>query len=91
MLLRSQTLVSSTPEAAQDAKEKAEALRRQMMQSDGRWYDEANQTWRGRNGRSAKWPDLMEGSRQRVTRIVLAAAHMDGNPANNRLRNLRSL
>ncbi len=59
--------------------------------SDGRWFDEAGRTWRDRRGRPARWPDLIEISRQRVTRVVLAAAHLDGNPANNRLRNLRSL
>jgi hypothetical protein len=26
-----------------------------------------------------------------MTRIVLAAAHLDGNPTNNRLKNLRAL
>jgi hypothetical protein len=30
----------------------------------------------------------MEAARLRSTRVVLAAAHLDGNPANNRLRNL---
>jgi hypothetical protein len=33
----------------------------------------------------------MEMTRLRVTRIVLAAAHLDNDPTNNRLRNLRAL
>ena len=58
---------------------------------DGRWFDEATRTWRDRRGRPARWPDLIEAGYIRVTRVVLAAAHLDGNPANNRLANLRSL
>jgi hypothetical protein len=33
----------------------------------------------------------MEATRLRTTRVVLAAAHLDSNPRNNRLRNLRAL
>lgn len=58
---------------------------------DGRWFDEALGTWRDRRGRPARWPDLIEAGYIRVTRVVLAAAHLDGNPANNRLANLRGL
>ena len=58
---------------------------------DGRWFDAAGHTWRDRRGRATRWPDLLEVARGRTTRVVLAAAHLDGNPANNRLRNLRSL
>jgi hypothetical protein len=57
---------------------------------DGRWYDQARQTWRDRRGRIARRPDLEQMMRLRTTRVVLAAAHLDHNPANNRLRNLRS-
>ena len=39
----------------------------------------------------ARWPDLEEMTRQYTTRVVLAAAHLDNDPGNNRLRNLRSL
>jgi hypothetical protein len=42
-------------------------------------------------GRMARWPDLVEASRYRMTRVMLAAAHLDCDPANNRLRNLRAL
>lgn len=58
---------------------------------DGRWYDPARHTWCDRRGRSARWPDLEQMARLRTTRVVLAAAHLDHDPTNNRLRNLRSL
>ena len=44
---------------------------------DGRWFDEQAATWRDRRGRPARWPDLVEATRFRVTRVVLAAAHLD--------------
>ena len=58
---------------------------------DGRWFDSDKQTWRDRRGRAARWPDLIEAVHMRSTRVVLAAAHLDNNPANNRLSNLRGL
>src|SRR5271166_263889 len=58
---------------------------------DRRWFDESAQTWRDRRGRAVRWPDLIDAGHFRVTRAVLAAAHLDSNPANNRLANLRSL
>ncbi len=57
---------------------------------DGRWFDEDERTWRDKRGRPARWPDLVEATRLRTTRVVLAAAHVDGDPTNNRLRNLRA-
>jgi hypothetical protein len=57
---------------------------------DGRWFDEQAATWRDRRGRPARWPDLMETARFRVTRVVLAAAHLDSDPTNNRPKNLRA-
>ena len=57
---------------------------------DGRWFDEAAKTWRDRRGRPARWPDLVEAIRLRTTRVVLAAAHLDSDPTNNRLANLRA-
>ena len=38
-----------------------------------------------------RWPDLEHMARLRTTRVVLAAAHLDHDPANNQLRNLRGL
>lgn len=58
---------------------------------DGRWFDEKASIWRDRRGRPARWPDLIEAIRFKTTRVVLAAAHLDSNPANNRLANLKSL
>lgn len=58
---------------------------------DGRWFDEEARTWRDRHGRPACWPDLVETTRLRHTRVVLAAAHLDSDPTNNRLANLKSL
>jgi hypothetical protein len=58
---------------------------------DGRWFDDAARTWRDRRGRSARWPDLMDAAQIRLTRVVLATAHLDNDPANNRLANLRCL
>src|SRR5271165_3628502 len=58
---------------------------------DGRWFDERAATWRDRRGRLARWPDLMETARFRMTRVVLAAAHLDSDPTNNRLKNPRAL
>lgn len=58
---------------------------------DGRWFDDGENTWRDCRGRLARWPDLMDATRLRTTRVVLAAAHLDCDPTNNRLRNLRAL
>jgi hypothetical protein len=58
---------------------------------DGRWFDDACQTWRNGRGRPARWPDLVETALIRHTRVILAAAHLDHDPRNNRLRNLKSL
>jgi hypothetical protein len=58
---------------------------------DGRWFDEDTATGRDRRGRPARWPDLVETTRLRVTRVVLATAHLDSDPTNNRRQNLRAL
>jgi hypothetical protein len=58
---------------------------------DGRWFDEKAARWRDRRGRPARWPDLVEAPRFRMTRVVLAAAHLDSDPTNNRMKNLRAL
>jgi hypothetical protein len=56
---------------------------------DGRRFDPAQQTWRDRRGRHAHWPDLLAMIPARTTRVLLAAAHLDHDPSNNRLRNLK--
>ena len=58
---------------------------------DGRWFDTSCRTWRNGRGRPARRPDLVETAQMRHTRVVLAAAHLDNNPGNNRQRNLKSL
>jgi hypothetical protein len=58
---------------------------------DGRWFDPEYATWRNGRGRPAAWPNLLEATLLRTTRVMLAAAHLDHDPANNRLRNLKSL
>jgi len=58
---------------------------------DGRWFDPAARTWRDGRGRPARWPDLEAAIGLRTTRVFLAAAHLDHDPTNNRLRNLKGL
>ena len=58
---------------------------------DGRWLDPARRLWRDRRGRPVPFSDLLALIPAHTTRVVLAAAHLDHDPANNRLRNLRSL
>jgi hypothetical protein len=58
---------------------------------NGRWFDTARGTWRNGRGRPARWPDLVETAQIRHTRVILAAAHLDRDPSNNRFRNLKSL
>ena len=58
---------------------------------DGRWFDEAAEAWRNRRGKATQGPDLVEATQMRTTRVVLAAAHLDSDPSNNQLANLRCL
>jgi hypothetical protein len=58
---------------------------------DGRWFDATRHNWRNGRGRPARWPDLEAASQMRRTRVILAAGHLDHDPGNNRLRNLKSL
>ena len=41
---------------------------------DGRWFDEQAATWRDRRGRPARWPDLVEATRFRMTRRARSGA-----------------
>jgi hypothetical protein len=47
---------------------------------DGRWFDTSSHSWRNRRGQHARWPDLVEATQVRQTRVILAAAHLDHNP-----------
>ena len=71
---------------------------------DGRWYDEGRQCWRDDRGRRLRGPSspdrlptqlrMVELAGHRVfpvTRVVLASAHLDHDPTNNRQRNLAAL
>jgi hypothetical protein len=58
---------------------------------DGRWWDEAGQCWRDDAGRPAPWPDIVEFTASVTRRIFLGTAHLDHNPQNSALRNLRAL
>ena len=58
---------------------------------DGRWWDEAAGAWRDGKGREVAWPSYAEYRRLKRTRVVLAAAHLDHDPTNNRPRNVRAL
>jgi hypothetical protein len=58
---------------------------------DGRWLDAPAGHWRNGNGRRCARPSPAELATQRTTRVVLAAAHLDHDPAHNHLRNLKSL
>ncbi len=57
---------------------------------DGRWWDEAERTWRNGRGRKLKGV-AVRSSLLRTTRVVLATAHLDHDPTNNHPRNLRAL
>ena len=57
---------------------------------DGRWWDEDERTWR--NARGRRLGRRVGGHiAVRTTTVVLAAAHLDHDPTNNRLRNLKAL
>ena len=47
---------------------------------DGRWWDEARQTWRDGRGRKSPCPAPAELEPARTTKVVLAAAHFDHYP-----------
>jgi hypothetical protein len=58
---------------------------------DGRWFDAASETWRISRQQRAHPPAPHELANIRTTRVVLAAAHRDHDPTNNRRRNLACL
>lgn len=59
---------------------------------DGRWFDPDDGTWRDGQGRAVDWVDYQDYKGQlRQTRVILATAHLDHNPSNNRPRNLKAL
>jgi hypothetical protein len=59
---------------------------------DGRWWDEEAEIWR--SGRGRPLPSLAKDTTipvGRLTKVVLATAHLDHDPGNNRPRNLKAL
>lgn len=59
---------------------------------DGRWWDEEGQTWRNGRGRpSPRLALVVDAVPVRKTKVVLATAHLDHDPINNRPRNLKAL
>lgn len=79
------------------AKGRCECCRRPHGQlvchlGDGRWWDEADQTWRDGHGRRVRTGALPSPATPglRTTRVFLATAHVDHDPGNNRMRNLKA-
>ena len=59
---------------------------------DGRWWDAQRQVWRDGQGRRVRLREVEDLQAQvRTTRVVLATAHRDHDPTNNRPRNLMAL
>lgn len=56
--------------------------------ADGRWQDPKSGLWRDAQGRKSDPPGLQAVHQ---TRVLLAAAHLDHDPSNNRAANLRAL
>ena len=59
---------------------------------DGRWWDREAGSWRDGQGRAlAQLPPLwLWGAPVQTTRVVLACAHLDHDPTNNRPSNLKA-
>lgn len=62
-----------------------------MHLGDGRWWDAENRTWRNDRGRSVRPNVVIVLDAVRTTRVILATAHLDHDPANNLGRNLKAL
>lgn len=72
---------------------------------DGRWWDEEARVWRDGRGRALRrlppldalpvrqhtLADIDAPPPYRTTRVVLASAHLNHDPADNRMRNLAAL
>ena len=59
---------------------------------DGHWFDTDAGEWRDEQGRAVDWIDYRDYRGElRQTRIVLAAAHLNHDPTDNRPRNLKAL
>jgi hypothetical protein len=59
---------------------------------DGRWWDEDGRIWRDGRGRALpRMPATDSAIALKITKVVLATAHLDHDPTNNRPRNLKAL
>jgi hypothetical protein len=57
---------------------------------DGRWFDSDGTHWRDFHGTQCLAPFGDDLDTLRSTRVILAAAHLDHDPANNDLQNLKA-
>lgn len=58
---------------------------------DGRWFDPEHDVWRDGQGREVEWVDFVDYHGQlKQTKVILATAHLDHDPGNNRPSNLRA-
>ena len=57
---------------------------------DGRWVDPSTARWRDDTGLEAAWPRLEDMVTQRLSLVVLAAAHLDHKPGHDPEWNLAS-
>ena len=59
---------------------------------DGRWWDEDEERWRDGQGRRLRLKAIPAEDNPvfRATRVVLATAHLDHDPTNNDVRNLKA-
>ena len=58
---------------------------------DGRWFDAEDELWRDDNGKEADWPGYGDYATLKQMKVVLATAHLDHDPGNNRSSNLKAL
>jgi len=56
---------------------------------DGRWFDPIEELWRNDQGQEIEWPAYSDYKALKKMRVVLAAAHLDHDPGNNRPSNLK--
>jgi len=58
---------------------------------DGRWFDDLSGMWRDDRGEPVEWPDMVEQAEQQRRRIWLGTAHLDQDPGNSVVSNLKAL
>jgi hypothetical protein len=59
--------------------------------ADGRWWDPESRAWRTGQGRTLKRTQMVNLQSVRRTRVFLACAHLNHDPAENSPNNLRAL